>query len=340
MSWWRRFKNKVARQAKAAAHTVTHPVAAIKHVAKVIAVAEKKAEATVVKAAVNIDKIGTKALAVSGKAIDFVEKNAKTIKEVVDVAADVVEVVGVVTGQPEITAGAAALKEGADKALELAAQAKEAQDVAEKALLVARAIAQKKKLAVILAKTGDAMVAGGKLHGNDSLVEMGTHVQKGAAVVKKVADHSAQMHKIAKKAGKAIKNKDLKGGVGVIVDTVEEGIKIAKTSNQVKHLYKDVKNSKAGKKLREVEPSIKKDITKLSKDKKVKKVTKKVMANKTVKKTEKVVKKVVKEVKKDIKKKKGHRAPSAYNLFVGKQIKAGHTFKKATQMWQAQKKST
>ena len=296
----------------AVVHTVEHPVEAIKHVAKVIVKAEKEAEATAVKVATVVDTVGTKALAVSGKGLQFVEDNANTIKTVVNVVADVVEVVGVATGQPEITAAAEWLKEGADYALDLAAKAKVAQDVAEKSLLVARAIKEKKKLAVILQKTGDAMVAGGKASGNASLVEMGEHTQKGAKIVKKVADHSVEVHKIVKEGTKAIKNKDVKGAIKVGKKGFKEGKKIVSTSNEVKKYYKHVKKSKTGK----------------AASKKVKAIKK--LSKVTVGDVEKTVKKLAKEVKKK-------RVPSKYNIFVGKQRRAGKTFNEAVAAWNKQK---
>jgi hypothetical protein len=112
----------------------------------------------------------------------------------------------------------------ANKALDAATKARKVVSVAEKTVAIAEAVAQKKKLSVILHKTADAMVSAGEVSGNKKLQEVAGHVKDGAHIVDKAIVHAEEAHKIVKDTHKAIKKGDIKG----IVKQVEKGIKKGK----------------------------------------------------------------------------------------------------------------
>ena len=275
MGFWRKLK-KVA-------HKVSHPAKTFKKLEKVV----QKAAKVVVKDA-------GKGLKLLDKGINEVEKNAKLIKTIVNVTASVVEVIGTATGQPEIVAGAASLQLVADKALDAAAKAKKLSDAGHKALAIAEAIAEKKKLSVIMHATADAMISAGEASGNAKLTEMAGHVKTSAGVVDDAVKHARDVHQIAKDTINAVK----KGDVGGVVKNVSKGVK------KVKQVKKDVKEVKG----------------------KFKKTTKG-KKTKTDKEGETEGAVVHKEVKKST------RAPSKYNLFVKKQMAAGLSFTESAKSW-------
>lgn len=308
MSWWHHFTRSIV-------HTVSHPVSSIKNLGRAVVKAEKKVSKGIVKTAKFVAKEGKVGLKVANKAITEVENHAKEIKQVVDVTATVIEVIGVATGQPEIVAGAASLQAVADKALNAAIKARKVVNVAEKTIAIADAIAQKKKLSVILHKTADAMEAGSKLSGNKKLSQIAGHVKSTGLIVDKAIVHAKDVHKIVKDTHKAIKQKDIVG----IVKGVEKGIKKSKELKKFK---------------KEVEGSYKLKAKKsLPKAKKVKVETKPIVSTIVVKKSLPKVKKPV--VKKPVVKKK--RKISAYNLFVKKKRKEGLTMKQISPLWKAEK---
>ena len=135
------------------------------------------------------------------------------------------------------------MQAGADKALDLAAQARQAQDLAEKALLVARAIKEKEKLSVILHKAGDAVVAGGALSGNQDIVNLGHHMKKGANIVDKAIDHSKEILALAKDVKKAVDTKDFSKVIPLGERAVKETIKIVGTVKEGKELIKSIKSN-------------------------------------------------------------------------------------------------
>ena len=282
----------------------------------------KKVERNVTK---TITKEGKALVKETGKGIMFIEAHAKEIKEVVDTTADIIAVVGLATGNPEITAAAEGLKAGADTVLDLLDKAGKVQDAAEKALLVAQAIAEKKKLGEIISKTGDAMESAGKASGNKRLEQIGGHIKRGGVVIDKAVDHGEKLIGIGKDVVKAVKSKNLKAGIKATGEGVKEVGKVVKTVKQTKKLVKEVKDTLDGK-----EPTTK------AKPTKVTKTTTKVTSGKKEK--EKMVK--VKSDKPTTKTTKKKRAPSAYNIFIGAHIKAGGTFKSGVAAWNLQKTKT
>ena len=307
---WKKFKKHTKKNLKKQAHKVTHPKQQLKKIGKDL----KRLDKDVTKGAKAVAKVSGKVLKSTDKVITFVEKNAKTIKLVVDITAGVVEAVGVATGQPEIVAAAGALQAGADKALLVMEAARKAQTIAEKARLVAEAIAEKKNIGVIMANVGDVMGEVASVSGNDDLAEMAKHVKTGGKIVDKSIKHAEAAHEIIKGGVEAVKNKDAKAGVKVAVSGVKEGIKVAKTVKQAKKLKKDMGKKPTG----IVAKKEKKKIVSPRKESKIQKKTRET--------TEKVLGKVNKK-----------RAPSKYNIFVGQHIKAGGTFRSAVDAWNKQK---
>jgi hypothetical protein len=230
MTFWKKINHKIGKSVK-------HTKKDISNVGKKLASAEKKIDKTINKGAKAVAKGGTKALKVADKGIEFAEEHAGTIKAVVDITAEVVSVVGVATGQPEIVAGAQALKVGADRALILLKKAKQTRDAAEKAVLVAQAIAEKKKLSEVISLTGDAMAEAGKVSGNKELEMMGGHVKKGSVIVDKAVAHTEAIHGIVKEAGQV---KDVGGALDVLGKAIDEGRKIQTTIGEAKALKDDI----------------------------------------------------------------------------------------------------
>ncbi len=201
-------------------HTVSHPIQALTQIKNVVVKAEKAIEKTVVKAATVVEKVGEVVVKDATKAIDFVEDHAKEIKKVVDITAKVVEFVGTATGQPEIVAGAEILRRGADRALDLAGQAKAATDVVQKATLVAKSIRQKEKLSTTIHKVSDTMMSAGHLRGDKNLIEMAGHIKLGAGVVDRAINHSKDIHAIAMDTIKAAQT----GDIGGVIQGVQRGV--------------------------------------------------------------------------------------------------------------------
>ena len=358
---------------KKVGHAITHPIEAVEAVEKTISQGEKAVEKTIVKGAKAVAKGGEAILHETSKGIDFVESHAKAIKNIVNITADVVEVIGVATGQPEIVAGAEALKRGADFVLDLADKAKKAQTVAEKVVLVAKVISEKKKLSVIVKKTGDAMISAGQASGNSNLEKIGNSIQKGSKVIDKAVTHTKEIHSALKQGIEAAKNKDISGVITAGTKGVKAGTSLKKDIGNIKDIYKDANKSppksekptsktlsSADKKQRTKDwnefvgdqfgkgnaPKGEREIfnnfwnkrhNKIEPKKPKKKPKSEPKKPKKKPKSEKPIKSTISQKSKP-KKKKSKRAPSAYNIFVGKHIKAGGTFRSAVDAWNASKK--
>lgn len=192
-------------------HTVTHPQKIVKEIEKAVVKAEKDIEKGVVKAGKDIKKavkvVGKEAardIHVVNKGLTEVVKHTELIKKVVITTATVVEAIGTATGQPEIVAGAAAIEGAVIGVIEAVELAQKAFSVADKAIHIAKAIKEKKKLSTIMHMTADAMSEAAGASGNQQLKQIAGHVKKGAKVVEMSAKHTKTIAKACKKCAKAI----------------------------------------------------------------------------------------------------------------------------------------
>ena len=303
---------------------VSHPVRLVKSLEHAVVKAEKNIGKNVRKAAKLVVKEGSAAVKVAKKGLDEVEKHAKDIKKVVNVVSEVVEVIGTATGQPEIVAGAAALQGAADKALDLAAKARKITNVAEKTIAVADAVAQKKKLSVIMHKTADAMNDAASLSGNKQLREMAGHVKKGAKVVDSAVDHAKDVITIARDTARAAAAGDIAGVVKQVGKGVKKQKQLKKYRSELQALVDEARRnpSEEAQKAAEIAQKL------ITLEERAEGQTETIRPSK-VKSTKKSTKKSTTKGKK--------RAPSKYNLFVSAKRKEGFTMKEISPLWAQEK---
>jgi len=212
----------------------------------------------------------------------------------------------------------------------MAAKARKVTNVAEKAIAVSDAIAEKKKVSVILHKTADALHEAGTVSGNERIVEIAGHVKRGAKVVDKAVDHAKDVVKIARDTARATASGDVKG----VVKQVQKGIKkqkeLKKYRSELQAIISESKRKPTKRSLKAAE--IAKELIKIkSKPKYQQKSTPKPRTQGKPKQP--------KQKSTPKPRTKGKRAPSKYNLFVKKWRTQGKSMKEIGAMWQSQKKN-
>jgi hypothetical protein len=212
----------------------------------------------------NIKKIGK----VADKAIDFVSKNTKLVKTIVEVTADVASVVATAAGQPELVVAIQGAKTAAEKGLKAIKDVKEAKDQVK---VLTTAVAHKESVSSLLRKSANLAAYAAKHSGNKEHIRLLNQYSKNVHVAADITDKSIEHSKVVKKIVKgsiiAIKHKDTKRGMAIIKTAVVEGKSIAKDIKQIKLGEKldtkiiKVKNNKVVKKVVKVVKKISKDNT-------------------------------------------------------------------------------